>query len=1087
MSLRKLGLLCIAITLTVSIVSPSACLAERVRRMPAPSSGSESTDVIREERIRARMEAAVPWLGIAFKETAADSRARGLEVESVAAGSPAEQAGVRSGDIISQIGGKTVTNAKDFMQLVLGLKIGTDYPLTVIRDGKTLELTIRSASRPAGRFGSASTANIEDVSDKPAPRKGLLDINVLKYAFIDPKTRAVTFVGKYDPTYNTGPIPYADYLKVALENPYPSFSLDPPQETAEALKTAAKVLDAEIARMDDLEYASQWAQKVSNLLLEDPSLEVDRARFFKHCAEVLGITGDELRRMHDAATGKIDIPGTEFMGLASKMIRGIGLTKAGDALGVLAAGGTPEELLFKMAEKLGLSDQYTALVMKGLPPEEFRKEEIILCISEVCRQFEAPESEINSIVASIRGGQSADLIINYMGKQLSNYITNKSGRKMINGLILGPAVLARLYNLPIPKAELVFKGLPADSLLGDVFFKSDYRLKSLSTYPDARDRVAAHLTHQEFMQRHLPAAVLKALSGVDVLAGQRLVPAEVAMHVSPAGDVVEFGDSKIKIVGWIIEMMRPADKATIDTLSDCISKYSNFLAEHYDDYARVYPEWHKLSEAAKVIALARWAKNNGYTLRVIGESGEKVSLPKYINGFWSAVFEVYEDSQYLNFIAEGGASFAKDEGEDWLKVQQDVSVTSSVSKQLVASAIFAEQALGAAVSGDLESARELAEKSARAMTGEIDLTRLPPLDNIPVPADPASYAAATREAIDEAAECFDKMVAAGKDIEKAEQLAATAPDEAAKLKEQAVKVRDEAQAKLNQILEQVKNYKSDPTQSGEALIVLQSDSAVVMPIASGGSAASSGTSAPGTTGAPGTGAQPTATASTKPTPEDLERLKKELDEVNKQIAATREALLRLNKYIQSNQKLFEEWESSASEAFDRCVSMIGDIALDFGIGGLSERYETIYELAKKLPGKPEDVIEKYRYLASLTRRLREAKAVNDFAGLAERENKTEAEIWETLRDGIGQISGLLGLDDTLPGKWWKYGSLAIDTAYNLAELRMTWKNLKALEESTDRYAEAVSKLAAKMKELVDRQKEIKQKIEAGGEVEKIAN
>jgi predicted Rossmann fold flavoprotein len=72
--------------------------------------------------------------------------------------------------------------------------------------------------------------------------------------------------------------------------------------------------------------------------------------------------------------------------------------------------------------------------------------------------------------------------------------------------------------------------------------------------------------------------------------------------------------------------------------------------------------------------------------------------------------------------------------------------------------------------------------------------------------------------------------------------------------------------------------------------------------------------------------------------------------------------------------------------------MFADLAIDLSAGPLADRYDTMHELAKKLPGKPEDVIEKYRYLASLAQRLKEAKATNDVAGLAKRENKTEAEI-----------------------------------------------------------------------------------------------
>lgn len=996
----------------------------------------------------------------------------------MAENSPAEKAGLRAGDVIVRIAGTDTTNARLLVQTVLSLKTGVDYPVTVVRDGKQVELTVRLEPQPTGGPRSSLSEPMPEVSDRPAPRKSPLDINVLKYALIDPKTGVVTFVGKYDPDYDTGPIPYDEYLRVALRYPYPSFSLDPAEDSLESLRKAQTIIDSDIARMDDPEYCNQWAQKLANLLIYDPSLQADKNRLYRNCASAMQMSMEDFRRMYDAATGKLDMPATEFMGLASRMIRGIGLTEAGDALGVLADGGTPEEMLSAMADKLGLSSQYRELAFKGLSPEEFRKEEIILCISELCRKFEAPENEIQSKVAAIRSGESADLIIDYMGQRISDYIAKKSGRQMINGLVLGPEVLSKMYDLPLPKADLVFKDLSSDSLLGDVFFKSDYRLKSVCTLPDAKDRVPAHLTQQELMQQAATAAMNQKLCNVNLRAGNRLVPDEVVMRVSPSGDVVQFVESRMKVLGWIIEMQGRVDKDTTDFVNESLTKYADRLTERYDDYARVYPEWHKLSEAAKVIALARWAGNNGYTLKPASDSVTKVDLPRQVNGFWSAAFEVDDNNQYLTFIAEGGASFAKDEGEGWLKSSQDVTITSDVSKQLAASAIFAEQSLGAAVSGDLESARELAEKSAQAMTGEIDLTRLPSLDGVPVPADPASYAAATGAAIEEASECLDRMRSAAKDIERAQQLSTSSPDEAEKLKQQATKTQEDAQARLNEILAQVRDYRSDPSRAGDAVVALSSDSAVVTPIAGQPSSAS------GNSG--GQDKPNTSTVGGAPKTEDWSKTVRQLEDVNKQIAATREALLKLNAAILADRKLFEEWEESASEGFDRCVNMIGEVALDVGISGLSDRYDTIHELAKKLPGKPEDVIEKYRRLASFAQRMDEANAVRGLADLADRENKTEAEIWETLRDGIDQLSGLFSLDKTIPGMWWKYGILAADTAYNLTDLRLTWKNLRALEANNERYAEAVRKLAARMRDLVERQKEIRQKIEAGGLPERIA-
>mgnify|MGYP000521882662 CR=1 FL=1 len=1053
-----------AVVLAAAIICLSgAGFAQRGGDASSVTNPDAAASSRQELRLRQIEAAKLPWIGAVVKDMPKDSSLSGVLVESVVAGSPAEKAGLRANDVITALAGRAVTSAAEFVRAVQSLQTGTNYPITVLRQGKKIDFLIT----PASRFSNPSSSS--EITDAPAPRKAFLDINVLKYVFINPKNHEVTFVGKYDPAYNTGPIPYADLLQTALANPYPSFSLEPTQQSRETFDKFDKMVDADIKKMADQDYSNQWTQKLVNLLLYDASLKDDSKRFFRNCAEGLGITSDELRRLYEGAVGKVDVPTSEMFQLAAKLMRGIGSPSAADGLLALAAGGTPEEILRNMARAFGILSDYEDLEKRNLSPEQFRVEAIILCISEMCRKFEAPESGIKSRVSAIRSGsQSVDTLIDYMGQQMSEFIAKKAGRKMINGLVLGPEVLSKMYNVSAPQVELVFKNLSSDSLLGDIFFKADYRLKSICTFPDVRDKFPMHLTEQEFIQKEESAAGYRVPGGVGAGVGHTLIPADVKMRMSPVGDVVEFQSSKIKVHGWIITSLGSSDKKAAEFITSVVEKHSNYLTEHFDDYAKVYPEWHKLSEAAKMIALARWAKNNNFTIKVTDASGAKVSLPKYTTGFWSAVFQVYEDAGYMTFIQEGGTSFSEKEGEGWIKAQQDVAFTSDVSKQLAASAVFAELASDAALNGDLEAARDLADKSARAMTGEIDFTKLPSLEGIPVPGEPASYAAASAEAINQAADCLNKMQAAQKDLARAAEIASSSPDEAAKLTEQAKQAQDEAQAKLKQILNSVSLYKKDPSKAGEVLVALKSSSAVVSPI--GSTSTSSGSQGTGSGG------------STASKPEDWAakraKFSAELDEVNRQIAVTREALLKLNSAILANNKLFEEWEKSADEAFDRCVGTAADVAIDFGAGALADRYETIYELAKKLPNKPEDLIEKYRYLASLAKRMQEAKAAKDFADLAARENKTEAEMYETMRDGIGQIIGLLGLDKTVPGALWKYGSLAFDTAYNLKELYETWKNVSMLEANNAKLAEAVQKLSAKMKDLQEKSKDLKQKIDA---------
>lgn len=1047
-------------TIIILCLIGSACPAQR----GGDNAGADLSST-RMQRPRIRIMAATPWLGAAVKDLPRELKTQGVQVESVIADSPADKTGLRNEDIITGLDSKPVGSAKEFQDMVSKLTIGTEYSMSILRGNDAISLTICPATWSAGK-------PVTFFNDTPAPRKGPLDINTLKYALIDPKTHVVVFIGKYDSDYDTGPIPYADILSSVQNNMYPSFSLEPNDQQRQQIMLVDRMISADIKQMNNPDYCNQWGRKLSNLLMNDPSLKADHERFIKNCANAMGLSGDELKQIFDMVAGKESLSQNDGLQLIVKLMRGIGVPKAADGMNALMSGSTLEEKFRSMADALGLTSQYEELEKKNLSFDQLKNESAILCISEMCRQFEAPESEIQSVVSSIRSGQQgSDAIINYMSEQISKFITNKVGGRMINGLVLGPDVLAKMYDLPVPQSDLVYKNVDSNSVLGDILFRSDYRLKSICAYPDVRDKVPAHLTNQEFIQKEASAENYDLSAGSQADIGHKLVPADVEMRVSPDGSIVEFQNSKVKVVSWVRGLK--ADKTASNFINEVTPKYSDYITQHYDEYAKVYPEWHKLSEVAKIIAFARWAKQNNYTVKVEDISNVKITHPQCVDGFWSAVFQVNGEKPSLTVVAEGGASFDQSEGEDWIKTKPDVTVTSDISKQLVASTIFAEQAANSALSGNLESASDLAGKSARAMTGEIDLTTLPSLDGIPAPSEPAAYAEATGTAINQASDCLKQMESAQKDLARAQELAATSPEEAKKLTEQATKAQDEAHEKLEQIIHGVSTYKTDPSKAEDVAVALKNGTGVVTPI--NGNTSSNTQVAQATT---------TSATDTPTKPEDgaarCAELKAKLEEVNKQIVSTRDVLLKLNASVRADSKQFDEWEKAADAAFDRCVGIAADTVIDFGAGELAERYDTIHELAEKLPNKPEDLIEKYRLLASLARRLKEAKATNDLNGLYARENKTDEEVYESLRDGISQIVGILNLDKTVPGAFWKYLNLGSDMAYNLTQLYHGWHNVSTLEANNDRYAEAVKKLADRMKDLVEKQKKLEQQIEAEG-------
>lgn len=77
----------------------------------------------------------------------AQTDVKGVKLTGVAPGGPAEQAGVRGGDVIISLNGKKIENIYDYTYSIEDLKIGQATPITVQRDDKPVELTITPRSR----------------------------------------------------------------------------------------------------------------------------------------------------------------------------------------------------------------------------------------------------------------------------------------------------------------------------------------------------------------------------------------------------------------------------------------------------------------------------------------------------------------------------------------------------------------------------------------------------------------------------------------------------------------------------------------------------------------------------------------------------------------------------------------------------------------------------------------------------------------------------------------------------------------------------------------------------------------------------
>jgi serine protease Do len=90
----------------------------------------------------------------------------GALVSQVVPGSPAEKAGVKDGDIIIKFNGKPVAGAAELKNLVGREKPDTASTLTIIRDKKTMELSVKIGERTPKSFASLKTSPEAETSNE---------------------------------------------------------------------------------------------------------------------------------------------------------------------------------------------------------------------------------------------------------------------------------------------------------------------------------------------------------------------------------------------------------------------------------------------------------------------------------------------------------------------------------------------------------------------------------------------------------------------------------------------------------------------------------------------------------------------------------------------------------------------------------------------------------------------------------------------------------------------------------------------------------------------------------------------------------
>jgi len=103
-----------------------------------------------------------PWVGIGLQDVTEDlmkqfnlKEKEGALINRVFEGSPAEKAGLRSGDVVIQIDETKIKNSQEVVQEVLKKKVGQTLRVLVLRDGKEMEIAVTTASMPAEAAGGS--------------------------------------------------------------------------------------------------------------------------------------------------------------------------------------------------------------------------------------------------------------------------------------------------------------------------------------------------------------------------------------------------------------------------------------------------------------------------------------------------------------------------------------------------------------------------------------------------------------------------------------------------------------------------------------------------------------------------------------------------------------------------------------------------------------------------------------------------------------------------------------------------------------------------------------------------------------------
>ena len=925
------------------------------------------------------------------------------------------------------------------------------------------------ADEASQKLLDAATARSSFAAPASAARR-LSAINVLRCALLG-ADGAVTFVGDYDPAYATGPIDYAALLGDAVENPYPKFSLDPTgRDPLDMSGFRAVDADMERARRDEA-YAAQMGNKLLvQPLLQSRGDNPDRDFLAARLRRLFGVSKEEFEAYRTWNRETVDAAEFPLVGgFLDKLLVGGGAREGAGRLFVAlkdlsnAEGLSPQDVRPKL-ERVAFAAGLSALLAEidraanggGGDRRQLVREFMCAMYGRLMTWMGTPEREAASLVDRFRDGAIDEgPLLQAVNAAQTAALEKSLLRRVFVGFPLSQATLGRLYNVPPVMSRVETYGGRRDTALMKVFFDADYALKYATTANVSTERIEGHLPSEAYLGEREEAAG-DARGRAPTMGNIRfwIRPGEVALEVIGDGGGVRFASAGVRIDAEPLALAG-GDGEGNAFVGRTMSAYAETLTARYDEYARAFPSLHAMREASKVIALARWARSRRIVLRAAAPARPAPPLPDRVEGFWGMTFSyrpgAASDVAYL--WAHGGVDYAQGEGDSWVKAEPSPKATSDVLEQLAASAALAGRASSAALGGDMEGARDLAQRSADAMIGKIDVRGLPDV-SAPAPLAPGESPAARAEvaqaALAAAESNTDALAKARADLDAADAKSATDPAGAAQLRQAAQATADGSERNLKHLQDMMEKYRLAPADSSAMVVDLRnldpSRPIVVAPPA----AAAAGRAA----GCP--------IAPKKRLPSRAE-LVGELVGLRAQLDSLRLSLTRLNRSIQMDGRQFAEWEKEAQEAADRAAERLKRTVAD-------KIEEGVFDYGKEYFTKVEPAPDKIDAIENIEILLKE-RDVYEWADEGER-------TWAHVAEGVKLVGENLPLGEEARSALWACENI-LDSSFDIASTLVSWRRIAQLQKNSDAYLAAVQRSGERMKRIVAKMKEIEAQLASG--------